>query len=178
MAAGQVSLSITNFWSLLKFMSTELVMLSNYSILYHPLLLLPSVFPSTRVFSNKSTLRFRWQKYWASASASVLAMNIQGWAPLRLICLISLQSKGLSRVFSSTTIWKHHLHITYGYFPATAAKLNSADWSQSKPLTYDPLRKKKNLLTPILQSGFSGDIVVNNPHANAGDSRDLGSIHG
>ena len=75
-AARQVSLSITNSWSLLKHMSIELVMPSNLLILC-PLLLLPSIFPSIRVFSNESVLCIRWPKYWISASASVLPMNIQ-----------------------------------------------------------------------------------------------------
>ena len=62
-AARQASLSITNSWSLLKLMSIELVMPSNHLILCHPLLLLPSIFPSIRVFSNESVLRIRWPKY-------------------------------------------------------------------------------------------------------------------
>ena len=64
-AAHQASLSITNSWSLLKLMSMELVMPSNHLILCHPLLLLPSIFPSIRVFSNKLALRIRWPKYWS-----------------------------------------------------------------------------------------------------------------
>ena len=68
--------------SLLKFMSIDSVMLSNHLILHHPLLLLPSVFPSIRVFSRESVLRIRWQSIGASASASVLPMNIQGCFPL------------------------------------------------------------------------------------------------
>ena len=65
MAACQASLSITNSRSLLKLMSIESVMLSNHLILCHPLLLLPSIFPGMRVFSNESTLRIRWPKYWS-----------------------------------------------------------------------------------------------------------------
>ena len=64
-AAHQASLSITNSWTLLKFMSIESVMLSNHLILCHPLLLPPSIFPSVRVFSNESTLHKRWPKYWS-----------------------------------------------------------------------------------------------------------------
>ena len=64
-AACQASLSITNSWSLLKLMSIESVMPSNHLILYYPLLLLPSVLPSTRVFSNESVLHIRWPKYWS-----------------------------------------------------------------------------------------------------------------
>ena len=63
-AARQASLSITNSWSLLKLMSIESVMLSNYLILCRPLLVLPSIFPSIRVFSNESALHIRWPKYW------------------------------------------------------------------------------------------------------------------
>ena len=63
-AARQASLSITNSWSLLKLMSIELVRPSNHLTLCHPLLLLPSIFPSIRVFSNESALRIRWPKYW------------------------------------------------------------------------------------------------------------------
>ena len=64
-AARQASLSITNSCSLLKFMSTELVMFSNHLILCHPLLLLPSIFPSISVFSNESVLHIRWPKNWS-----------------------------------------------------------------------------------------------------------------
>ena len=73
-AACQASLSITIFWSLLKLMSIELVMPSNHLILCHPLLLLPSIFPSIRVFSNESALHMRWPKYW-SFSFSISPSN-------------------------------------------------------------------------------------------------------
>ena len=72
-----------------------------------PLLLLPSIFLSIRVFSNESVLHIRWPSIGVSASASVLPVNIQSWFPLGLTGLISLQSKRLSRVFSSTTVQKH-----------------------------------------------------------------------
>ena len=64
-AARQASLSVTNSWSLLKLMSIQLVMPFNHLILYHPLLFLPSIFPSIRVFSNESVLHIRWLKYWS-----------------------------------------------------------------------------------------------------------------
>ena len=73
-AARQASLSITNSWSLLKLMSIESVMPSNNPILCHPLLLLPSIFPSIRAFSNKSVLHIRWPKYW-SFSFSISPSN-------------------------------------------------------------------------------------------------------
>ena len=75
-AACQASLSITNSQSLLKLMPIQLVMPSNHIILCHPLLLLPSVFSSIRVFSNESFLHIRWPKYWSFSLASVLPMNI------------------------------------------------------------------------------------------------------
>ena len=106
-AACQASLSITNFQSLLKLMSTELVMASNHLILCHPLLLLPSIFPSNRVFSNKSVLCIRWPKYWHFSFSISPSNEHKEWFPLGWTGLISLQSKGLSRAFSNTTVQKH-----------------------------------------------------------------------
>ena len=77
------------------------------SVLCHPLLLLPSIFPSIMVFSNELALHIRCQSIAALASASVLPMNIQDWSHLGLTGLIFLQSKGLSRVFSNTIVQKH-----------------------------------------------------------------------
>ena len=111
-AALQASLSFTISQSLLKFMSIESVMASNYLILCRPLVLLPSIFPSIRVFSSESALRIRWPNIGASDSASVLPVNIQGWFPLGLTGLIFLLSKGLSRVFSSTIVQKHQFFGT------------------------------------------------------------------
>ena len=111
-AARQASLSITNPRSLLKLVSIGLVMPSNHLILCHLLLLLPSIFPSIRVFSNESVLTSGGQSIGVSASASVLPMNIQDWFLLGWTSWISLQSKGLSRVFSNTTVQKHHFTST------------------------------------------------------------------
>ena len=106
-AACQASQSIHNSQSLLKLKCTELVMPSNHLILCRPLLLPPSTFPSIRVFSNESVLRTKWPKYW-SFSFSINPFNeYLGLCPLGLTGLISLQSKGLSRVFSNTTVQKH-----------------------------------------------------------------------
>ena len=84
--------------SLFKLMSIESMMPSNHLVLCHSLLLLPSIFPSSKVFSNESVFHIRWPKYWSSVSASVLPMNIQDWFPLGWTAWISLQSKGLSKV--------------------------------------------------------------------------------
>ena len=112
-AAHQASLSFTISQSLLRLMTIELVMSSNHLILCHSLLLLPSIFPSIRVFSSKLVIHIRWQSIGASALVSVIPMNIQFWFHLRLTGLISLLSKGLSRVFSSTTVGKHQF---WGHF--------------------------------------------------------------
>ena len=90
-----------------KLTSIESVMPSNHLILCQPLVLLPSIFPSIRAFSSESVLCIRWPEYGVSASASVLPMNIQDWFPLGWMGWLSLQSKGLSRVFSNTTVKKH-----------------------------------------------------------------------
>ena len=102
-AAVQALLSFTISQSLLKLMSVELVMPPNHLILCLPLLLLPSIFPSIRAFSNEPALPWGDQSSRASASASVLPVNIWGWFPLGLMGLISLLSKGLSRV-----LLQHH----------------------------------------------------------------------
>ena len=112
-AAHQASLFITNSQTLLKLMSIASVMPSNHLILYRLLLLLPSIFPSTRVFSNESVLCISGQSIGVSASASVLPMNIQDWFLGGLTGLISLQSKWLSRVFSNTTVQKHQFYSTH-----------------------------------------------------------------
>ena len=105
--ACQASLSITNSRSLLKLMFIESVMLPNHLILYWPLLLPLSVLPSIRVFSYESVLCIRWPNIGVSVSSSILPINIQDWFPLGWTGWISLQSKGLSRVFSNTTVQKH-----------------------------------------------------------------------
>ena len=106
-AARQASLSITNSWSLPKLKSIELVMPSNHLIFCRPLLLLPSIFPSIRVFSMSQFFTSGGQSIGVSASASVLPMNIQDWFPLGLTGLVCLQPNGLSRVFSNNTVSKH-----------------------------------------------------------------------
>ena len=113
-AALQASLasreSIAKFQSLLKLMSIKSVIPPNHLILCRPLLLLTSIFSSMMVFSSESVLPIRWPSF--GASASVLPMNIQGWSPLGWTGCISLQSKGLSRVFSNTTVQKHQFFST------------------------------------------------------------------
>ena len=111
-AARQASLFITNSWSLLKLISIESVMPSNHLILCRPLLLLPSIFPSIRVFSMSQLFASGGQSIGVSASTSVLPMNTQDRSPLGWTGWISLQFKELSRVFSNTTVQKHQFFNT------------------------------------------------------------------
>ena len=104
-------LAITNPRSLLKFMSIESVMPSSHLILCCPLIL-PPIPPSIRVFSNESTVRMRCRSFRVSALTSILPMNTQDWFPLVWTSWISLLSKGLSRVFSNTTLQKHQFFGT------------------------------------------------------------------
>ena len=129
-APCHVSLSLPISQTLLKFMSIESVMLPHHLILCCLLLLLPSIFLSIRVFSNESALHIGGQIIEPSALASVLPMNIEGWFPLGLTGLISSHSKGLSRVFSSTVIWKHQF---FGTQPYLWSNFNIHTWPLEKP---------------------------------------------
>ena len=121
--ACQASLSITNSQSLLRLMSIGLVMPSNHLILCRPLLL----FPQIRVFQMNQLFASGGQSTRVSAPTSVLPMNTQDWSPLGWTGWISLQSKGLSRIFFNTTVQKHQvrhklfqcqhsIHITFSIF--------------------------------------------------------------
>ena len=112
-AARQAYLSFTISWSLLKLLSIESVMLSNHLILA-ACFSCPQSFPASGSFPMRWLFASGGQSIGASASASVLPINSQGWFPLGLTGWISLLSKGLSRVFSSTTVWKHQFFHTYG----------------------------------------------------------------
>ena len=111
-AACQASLSITNSRSSLKLTSIELVMPSSRLILCHPLLLPSPVPPRIRVFSMSQLFAWAGQSIGVSALASALPMNTQNWSSLEWTGWISLQSKGLSRVFSNTTVQKHQVFGT------------------------------------------------------------------
>ena len=105
-------LSFTVSQSLLRLMFIESVMPSNYLILHHPLLLCPQSLPASGSFPVSQHFVSHGQSIGASPSASVLPLNIQGWFPLRLTGLISLPSKGLSRVFSSRRPWLFHCNLS------------------------------------------------------------------
>ena len=126
-AAYQASLPFSVSWSLLKPISVELMMPSNHLILCRPLLLLPPIRPSMRVFFSESALHIRWPKYWSFSFSTSFPMNIQGWFPLGLTGLISLLSKGLSKVFSNTTVQKHQFFSTQSScFPCGSVGKESA----------------------------------------------------
>ena len=97
-AANQASLSFTISWSLLKLMAIEWLMPSNHLVLCRPLLLLPSIFPSVRVFSNESVLRIRWPKYWSFSFSISPSSEYSGLISFRTNWFDLLQSKGFSRL--------------------------------------------------------------------------------
>ena len=105
-AARQASLSITNSQSSLKLTSIESVMPSSHLIVCRPLFLLPPIPPSIRDFSNESTLHMRWPKYWSFSFSIIPSKEHPGLISFGMDWF-SLQSKGLSRVFSNTTVQKH-----------------------------------------------------------------------
>ena len=126
--AHQASLSITNSWSLLKLMSIESLMPSNHLILYGPLLLL--VFPSIRVFFSESVLRVRWLKYWSFTFSISPSNDYSGLFSFRMDGWISLQSEGLSRVFSNTTVQKHQF---FGAQLSLQSNSHIYTWLPEKP---------------------------------------------
>ena len=129
-AARQASLSITNSRSSHRFTSSESVMPSSHLILCRPLLLLPPIPPSFRVFSNESTLHMRWPKYWSFSFSIIPSKESQGWSPSEWTGWISLQSKGLSRVFSNTTVQKHQF---FGAQISSQSNSHIRTWPQEKP---------------------------------------------
>ena len=110
-AACQASLSFTISWSSLKLMSIESVMPSSYLILYPPLLVLPSIFPSIRVFFSESTLCIRWSKYWRF-SFSINTSNETRLISFRIDCFHLLAVQRTLRISSSTTVQKHQFFGT------------------------------------------------------------------
>ena len=141
---------------------------SNYLILCHPLLLLPSISPSIRVFSNESALHIRWPKYWSFSSNSSLSNEHPGRISFRMDWLDSLQSKGLSRVFSNTTVQKHqffsvrlslwsnsHIHPYWGFPDSSVGKRIHL---QCRRPGFDPWVgkipwRRERLPTPVFWSG-------------------------
>ena len=124
-AAPQASLSITNSRRSLRLKSIESVMPSSHLILWRPLLLLPSIPPNIRIFSNESALRMRWPKLGVSASTSVLPMNTQDWSPLGLTSLILEKEMATN---SSTLAGKSHgQRSLVGYRPQSRKELDTTE---------------------------------------------------
>ena len=128
-AARQASLSITNSQSSLKLMSIESVMPSSHLVLCRPLLLLPLIPPSLRVFSNESTLHMRWPKYWSFSFNISSANEHPGLISFRMDWLDLLQSKRLSRVFSNTIVQKHQF---FGAQLSSQSNSHIHTWPQEK----------------------------------------------
>ena len=128
-AGRQASLSLVISQSSPNFMSIESVMPSNHLILCCPLLLLPSVFPSIRVFSSESAFCIGWPKNWSFSFSISPSEKYSGLVSFK-IGLISLVSNGLSRVFSSTVVWKHQL---FGTLPSLLSSSHIHTWLLGKP---------------------------------------------
>ena len=129
-AALQASLSITNCWHLLKPMSIELVMPSNRLILCHPLLLLPSIFPSIRVFPDESALRIRWPKYWSFSFNISPSNEHPGLISFRMDCLDLLVVQGTPK-----SLLQHHSSKASILWCSAFFKSNSHihTWPPEKP---------------------------------------------
>ena len=170
-AARQASLFITNFWSSLKLMSIESVMPSSYLTLCHPLLLLPPIPPSIRVFSNESTLRMRWPKYWSFSFGMSPSNEHPGLISFRMDWLDLLAVQGtlkslLQHYSSKASILRHsaffsvqlsHPYMTTGKTIALTrwtfvGKVMSLLFSMPSRLVIILLPKSKHLLISWPQS--------------------------
>ena len=129
-AARRASLSFTVSCSLLRCMSSESVMPSNRLILCRPLLLLLSMFSNIRVFSKELALYIRWPKYWHLSFSISPSNNCEDWFHLGWTIWIFLQSMGLTRVFSNTTVQKHQF---FGVQPSLWSNFHFHTWLLEKP---------------------------------------------
>ena len=120
-AARQASLSISNSHSLFKLMSTELVMPSIHLTLYHPLLLLPLIFPSIRVFSNESVLLIRWPKYWSFSFSISPSNEHSGLISFRIDCFDLLAIQGTLKSLLQHHSSKVSLTLSFLYSPAVTS---------------------------------------------------------
>ena len=129
-AAFQASLSITNPWSSLRFMSIEWVMPSSHHILCHPLLLLPPIPPSIRVFSNESTLPMRWLKYWSFSFSIIPSKEIPGLNSFRMDWVDLLAVQGAVK-----TLLQHHSSKAsiFSAQPSSQSNSHIHTWPQEKP---------------------------------------------
>ena len=171
-AAHPASLSITNSQSLLKLMSIDSMMVSKYLIVCHPLFLLTSIFSIIRVFSNETALRIRWPEYWSYSFSISSSNEYSGLISFGWTGWVSLQSKGLSRVFSNTTLQASilqcsayfivqisHPYVTTGKTIALTrwtfvGKVTSLLFNMLSRLVITFLPRSKRLLISWLQSPY------------------------
>ena len=129
-AACQASLSITNFRSSPRLTSIESVMPSSHLILCRPLVLLPPIPPSIRVFSNESTLRMRWPKYWSFSFSIIPSKEIPGLISFKMDWLDLLAVQGTLKSLSNTTVQRHQF---FGAQPSSQSNSHIHTWPQEKP---------------------------------------------
>ena len=160
-AAYQASLSFTISRSLLKLTSIVSMMPSNHLILCCPLLRLLSDFPSIMFFSSELALHIRESKYWSFSFSISPSNEYSGWISFRIDWLISLLSKGFSRVFSSTTVWKHRFFRAQ---PSLWSNSHICTWLLEKlALTIQTFAGK---MMPLLFNTLSRFVVVFLPRSN------------
>ena len=123
--ACQASLSLTVSQNLPKFISIASVMPCSHLILWCPLFLLPSIFPSIRDFSKESSVHIRWPKHWSFSFSMSPSNECSGLISLKIDWFDSLLSKGLSGVFSSTTVWKYQF---FGVLPSLQSSSHNHRW--------------------------------------------------
>ena len=149
-AACQASLSITNSWSLLKLMSIELVMQCNHFILCCPLLLLPSIYPQIRVFSNESVLQIRWPEYWSFSFSISPSSEYSGLISFRIdwLDLLAVQESSPTKQFKSINSWV--LILLYG---PTLTSIH--DYWKNCSFDYTDLSRQRCLCFLICHLGLS-----------------------
>ena len=157
-AARQASPSTTSLQSLLKLTPIKSAMPSKHLVLCRPLLLLPSIFPSIRVFSNESALRIKCLKYWSFSFNISPSSEYSGLISFRVDWFDLFEIQGLSRVFSSTTVWKQQF---FGVQPSLWSDSHIHTWLLEKPLLWldGPLSAVMSLLFNTL-SRFCVDGYV------------------
>ena len=129
-AAHQASLSFTLSLEFFRFMFIESVRLSNHLILCHPLLLLPSIFPSIRIFSDELALRIRWPQYWSFSFSISASKEYSGFISFRIDWLDLLAVQGTLKIFSNTTVQKHQF---FGAQPSLWSNSHITKWLLEKP---------------------------------------------
>ena len=159
-AVCQASLSITSFWSLLKLMSIESVMPSNHLILCHPFLLLPSIFPSIRVFSNESVLHIRWPKYWSFSFSISPSNENSGLISFRMDWLGLLAVQGVFKCLLHAHSLKTSILWCSAFFIIQLSHPLHDDWKNHLHLLLFPyIKKKKSFLSFSVNNWLFSSIL-------------------